>query len=84
MSCGGFISSQTKSNIENDLEIIFPQTSTELVGGQTFRITIMLKDDLIKKLRAKQSKMIQEQTKSVSFSAVIDDVLRTCMKNKVI
>ncbi len=40
------------------------------------RITIILDDGNIKKLRAIQAKKIKESTKSVSFSRVINDVLR--------
>jgi len=40
------------------------------------RITVVLDDDNIKKLRILQAKKIRESTKSVSFSRVINDVLR--------
>jgi len=40
------------------------------------RITIVLDDDNIKKLRTIQAKKIRESEKSVSFSRVINDVLR--------
>jgi len=40
------------------------------------RITIVLDDDNIKKLRTIQAKKIKESDKSVSFSRVINDVLR--------
>ncbi len=40
------------------------------------RITIVLDDDNIKKLRTIQAKKIKESEKSVSFSRVINDVLR--------
>lgn len=39
------------------------------------RITVMLDDDNIKKLRIIQAKKIKESTKSVSFSSVLNDVL---------
>ena len=39
------------------------------------RITIMLDDSLIKKLRAQQSKQINETQLTVSFSQVINDNL---------
>lgn len=39
------------------------------------RITLVLDDDLIKKLREKQAKLIKETTKSVSFSSVINQIL---------
>jgi len=40
------------------------------------RITIVLDDDNIKKLRTIQAKKIKESDKSVSFSRVLNDVLR--------
>ena len=40
------------------------------------RITIMLEDDIDKKLRLKQSKMIQKEQRSVSFSSVLNSVLK--------
>ncbi|NND87441.1 MAG: hypothetical protein HKM23_09030 [Nitrosopumilus sp.] len=44
------------------------------------RITIMIDDDLDKKLRLLQAKQIKESTKSVSFSRTINDVLRKSLK----
>lgn len=44
------------------------------------RITIMLDDDLDKKLRMLQAKMIQTTAGSVSFSKVINEELRKCIK----
>ena len=40
----------------------------------------MLADDIIKKLRLKQANIIKDSNSSVSFSAVISDELRKCMK----
>ena len=40
------------------------------------RVTIMLDDDLARKLHEIQAKLIRESTQSVSFSAVINDTLR--------
>lgn len=40
------------------------------------RITIMLDDDLAKKLRHLQAKKLKESNKSISFSAVLNDTLR--------
>ena len=40
------------------------------------KITIVLDDDLIKKLRLKQAKQIQKTLESVSFSKIINDILR--------
>ncbi len=44
------------------------------------RITIVLDDDLVKKLREKQAKLIKESTKSVSFSRVVNETLRKGIK----
>jgi len=44
------------------------------------RITIILDDDLVKKLRLLQSKEIVKSTKSVSFSRIINDVVRKSLK----
>jgi hypothetical protein len=44
------------------------------------RITIMLEDDIIKKLRDLQSKQIKEYSKSVSFSGIISQILRKHVK----
>ncbi len=44
------------------------------------RVTIILDDKNIKKLRVKQAKLIKEHAKSVSFSRVINDVLRKSNK----
>jgi len=44
------------------------------------RITIVLDDDLVKKLREKQAKLIKESTKSISFSRVVNETLRKGIK----
>jgi len=44
------------------------------------RITIVLDDDNDKKLRAMQAKEITKLVKSVSYSRVINDVLRKAIK----
>ena len=44
------------------------------------RVTIVLDDDLVKKLRIIQSKMILKSKESVSFSKVINDELRKVVK----
>jgi hypothetical protein len=44
------------------------------------RITVVLDDDLVKKLREKQAKQIKESVKSVSFSRVLNMTLRKCIK----
>jgi predicted transcriptional regulator len=44
------------------------------------RITIMLEDDLAKKLYEILAKQIRESKKSVSFSRVLNEVLRKGLK----
>ena len=44
------------------------------------RITIMLDDDLLKKLHEIQAKQIKKTQKSVSFSRVLNEVLRKRLK----
>jgi predicted transcriptional regulator len=44
------------------------------------RITIMLDDDLDKKLRLIQAKAIQNTSSSVSFSTVLNETLRNYLK----
>jgi len=40
------------------------------------KVTIVLDDSLMKKLRKKQAKMIQNSTKNVSFSHVVIESLK--------
>jgi hypothetical protein len=40
------------------------------------RTTVMIDDDLVKKLRERQAKLIKESTNSVSFSKVLNEVIR--------
>jgi hypothetical protein len=44
------------------------------------RVTIMLDEDLDKKIRSVQAKEIQNTTSSVSFSATINKILRENIK----
>jgi hypothetical protein len=44
------------------------------------RITVVLDDDMVKKLREKQAKQIKESVKSVSFSHVVNATLRKGVK----
>ena len=39
------------------------------------RVTIMLEEELDKKVRLLQAKLIREEAKSVSFSSVINNIL---------
>ncbi|MCV0393144.1 MAG: hypothetical protein K5790_07660 [Nitrosopumilus sp.] len=44
------------------------------------RITVMLDDEVVKKLRSKQAKKIKETANAISFSAIINDSLKECVK----
>jgi predicted transcriptional regulator len=44
------------------------------------RVTIMLDDDLLKKLHDIQAKIIRESQESISFSHVLNKVLRKSLK----
>lgn len=44
------------------------------------RITIVIDEDVHRKLRAKQAKLITTSPKSVSFSKVINDTLKRNLK----
>jgi len=44
------------------------------------RITIMLEDDLVKKLHEIQAKKIKESSESVSFSGVLNETIRKKLK----
>ena len=47
------------------------------------RITIMIDRDVAKKLRARQADLLKKSNKSVSFSQVLNDCLKTCMAKKI-
>ncbi len=44
------------------------------------RKTIMIVEDIVKKIRGKQAKKIRETASSVSFSSIINEVLREYIK----
>ncbi len=44
------------------------------------RVTIMIDQDLDKKLRIMQAKIIQKESKSVSYSRVLNETLRKAIK----
>jgi len=44
------------------------------------RLTIMIDDDLLKRLRNKQAKLLKTANGSVSLSRVINDYLRDSLK----
>lgn len=44
------------------------------------RVTVMLEDDIVKKLRDKQAKLIKESAKSVSFSKIVNEQIKKSLK----
>ena len=44
------------------------------------RVTIMIDDDLDKKIRLRQAKMIQQEQSSYSYSKVLNEALRKVLK----
>ncbi|MEK0340428.1 MAG: hypothetical protein QQN46_09480 [Nitrosopumilus sp.] len=44
------------------------------------RITIVLDDELVKKLREKQAALIKKSSNSVSFSSVVNKTVRKAIK----
>ena len=44
------------------------------------RITVVIDDELVKKLRAKQANMIKHSSQSVSFSSMINQELKKSLK----
>jgi hypothetical protein len=44
------------------------------------RVTIMIDEDLDKKLRIKQAKMIQQEQTSYSYSRIINETIRKVIK----
>jgi hypothetical protein len=44
------------------------------------RVTIMIDEDLDKKIRMRQAKLIQQEQSSSSYSRVLNEVLRKSLK----
>ncbi len=44
------------------------------------RVTIMIDDDLDKKLRNRQAKLIQQEQSSYSYSKVLNEILHKSLK----
>jgi len=53
---------------------------TKLYTKMSKRVTIMIDDDLDKKIRLRQAKMIQQEQTSYSYSKVLNETLRKAMK----
>jgi len=45
------------------------------MDSKSIRVTALLNEELVKKLRVRQAKLIQDSNKSVSFSKVLNEVL---------
>ena len=45
------------------------------------RVTIMIDDDLDKKLRMRQAKLIQQEQSSYSYSRVLNEVIRKAIQS---
>ena len=43
------------------------------------RVTIMIDDDLDKKIRMYQAKMLQKENTSFSYSKALNEILRKCI-----
>ena len=46
----------------------------------SIRVTIMIDDDLDKKIRIRQSKRIQQENSACSFSKMLNETLRKSLK----
>ena len=44
------------------------------------RVTIIMDEDIIKKLHERQAKQIKESAKSISFSSVVNETIRKHIK----
>ncbi len=51
---------------------------TQKIKGH--RITIILDDEIVKKLRKRQAKLLMESSKSVTMTSVIKDALKEYLK----
>ena len=82
LKTAGRIPSYCKKNIARFWEIpemvIFRSYKTPMDMGK--RITIVIDDDLDKKLRLRQAKIIQHKSSSCSFSRVINECIRKSLK----
>jgi len=45
----------------------------------SYRVTVVIDADNMKKLRLKQVKEIKKSSKSVSFSRIVNDTIRDCV-----
>ena len=50
------------------------------VGNMSKRITIMIDEDLDKKIRLRQAKLIQQEQSSYSYSKVLNEILHKVLR----
>jgi len=60
--------------------ILYYKVHTNLVIDMSKRVTIMIDEDLDKKLRLRQAKLIQQEQSSYSYSKVLNETLRKSLK----
>ncbi len=46
----------------------------------TKRVTIVLRDEFVKKIRERQANLIKKTSEAVSFSKIVNDVIREGLK----
>ena len=65
-------------NLCKDQEKVYIVSSYSIIMSK--RVTIMIEDGLDKKLRMIQAKTIQNTSSSVSYSSIINKILKTNLK----
>jgi hypothetical protein len=60
--------------------MLYSKITMFLLIHMSKRVTIMIDDDLDKKLRLRQAKMIQQEQTSYSYSKVLNESLRKNLK----
>ena len=60
--------------------MLYSKLHTISVIQMSKRVTIMIDEDLDKKLRMRQAKLIQQEQSSYSYSKVLNETLRKVLK----
>jgi hypothetical protein len=60
--------------------MLYSKLHTIFVIEMSKRVTIMIDEDLDKKLRMRQAKLIQQEQSSYSYSKVLNETLRKVLK----
>ena len=60
--------------------MLYCKIHTKLMILMSKRVTIMIDEDLDKKLRLRQAKLIQQEQSSYSYSKVLNETLRKVLK----